>query len=397
LGGLPLDGIRVIDLADEKAELCGRLLADLGADVIRVEPPEGAGSRRLPPFAPDGSSSLYFAFRNAGKRGVTLDPTRPSGRELLQLLLDGADVLIESFAPGWLAAQGLAPEALLERRRQLVITSISDFGQTGPYRDYSGTDMIGFAFGGMMHRAGAVHRPPCVAPGAMAYDAAGMTAAFATLMAYWKRLRTGRGQHLDVSVAESTANLSDWSLPGYSHQRLAGGEPLQGARAGAGMYPLYRCADGWVRMIVIGPHHWRALLAWMGNPEELMDPALEGFVARILKREAIDPVVERFFAPMPKVEVAREAQARGIPCTPLLRPGEVLANEHTSARGTFRTLEVLPGVEGPLASGFFELGGERAGPRLRAPLAGEHNRDVYADELGLGAEALAALSAQRVI
>ena len=147
---LPLEGLRVVDLADEKGELCGRLLADFGAEVIRVEPPGGAVSRRLAPFAPDGRTSLYFALRNAGKRGLVLDPEERAGRERLEALLADADVLIESFAPGRLAALGLAPAELVARHPGLVVTSISDFGQLGPYRDFKGTDMIGFAVGALI-------------------------------------------------------------------------------------------------------------------------------------------------------------------------------------------------------------------------------------------------------
>ncbi len=221
----PLDGMRVVDLADEKGELCGRLLADLGADVIRVEPPEGAISRRLPPFVPrvgsagaendagNDASSLYFAVRNAGKRGVTLDIGTAAGRERLHELLSSADIFIESFAPGTLARNELHPNSLRERYPKLVLVSITDFGQTGPYRDYRGTDMIGFAMGGMMHRAGIFAKPPIVAPGALAYDAVGVTAAYATLLAIFKQFNTGLGQHVDVSVMESVANLSDWALP----------------------------------------------------------------------------------------------------------------------------------------------------------------------------------------
>ena len=184
-------------MADERGELCGRIMADLGADVIRAEPPGGAVSRTLPPFAPDGATSLYFAFRNAGKRGLTLDVTRPGGRELLHRLLERADIWIESIAPRRLAEWRLEPAETLARHPALVITSITDFGHSGPYRDYEGTDMIGFALSGLMHRAGAATRPPVVAPGALAYDAAGVTGAYAALMAYWKRLRSGRGQHVD--------------------------------------------------------------------------------------------------------------------------------------------------------------------------------------------------------
>jgi crotonobetainyl-CoA:carnitine CoA-transferase CaiB-like acyl-CoA transferase len=361
---LPLEGLRVVDLADEKGELCGRLLADFGAEVIRVEPPGGGLSRRLAPFAPDGRTSLYFALRNAGKRGATLDLAEASGREALLDLAAQADILIETEQPGRMASLGVGAEQLLARNAALVVVSISDFGQVGPYRDFKGTDMIGFATGGMMHRCGAAEKPPLVAPGALAYDAAGTTAAWAALAAFWKRLRTGRGQHVDVSVLESVANLSDWSLPSYSSN------PVKGGRAGTGIYSLYPCADGFVRMIILVKHHWRALLEWMGNPEELMDPQFDIFIQRLINRAAIDPVIGRFFADKKKVDVAEEAQRRGLPATPLLEPSEVLDNVHTVARGTFAKLEVAPGLAAQMPSGFFTLDGDRLGPRRGPPAPG---------------------------
>ena len=361
---LPLEGLRVVDLADEKGELCGRLLADFGADVIRVEPPGGGASRRLAPFAPDGETSLYFALRNVGKRGATLDLGSDAGRESLLELAAEADILIETEKPGRLAALGLGAEELLARNPALVVVSITDFGQVGPYRDFKGTDMIGFATGGMMHRCGSAEKPPLVAPGALAYDAAGTTAAWAALAAFWKRLATGRGQHMDVSVLESVANLSDWSLPNYSVNQAAGG------RSGSGIYSLYPCADGFVRMIILVKHHWRALLEWMGNPEELADPELDVFIQRLIQRDKIDPVIARFFSSQKKVDVAEEAQRRGLPVTPLLEPSEVLDNVHTVARGTFAKLEVAPGLAAQVPAGFFTLDGERLGPRSGPPAPG---------------------------
>ena len=372
----PLAGIRALDLADERGELCGRVLADLGAEVIRVEPPGGAVSRRLPPFAPDGTTSLYFAFRNAGKKGLALDLTTQAGRERLDGLLAEADLLIESGPPGTLDAA-----ALLARHPALVVVSITDFGQSGPYRDYRGGDLVGFAMGGLMHRAGIPEKPPVVAPGAFASDVAGVTAAYAALLAFWKRLQTGRGQHMDVSLMESVANLSDWALPGYSASRQVG------MRAGAGIYNLYRCADGFVRMIVLVRHHWRALLEWMGHPEALADPALEDFIQRLLKRDQIVPVIEAFFLDKHKVEVAREAQRRGIAATPLLEPSEVLANEHTRARRSFRRLPVGGGFEAEVASGFWTLDGERAGPHSGPPAPGGDSEACF----GESAEERAAL------
>jgi crotonobetainyl-CoA:carnitine CoA-transferase CaiB-like acyl-CoA transferase len=270
----PLAGMRVVDSADLRGEFCGRLLADLGADVIRVEPPSGAHSRRRAPFAPGEAGSLYFAIRNAGKRGVTLDLESDRDRELLHRELERADVWIESSRPGELAAHGLAPEAVIERHPRLILASITDFGQTGPHRDYTGTDMIGHATGGMMYRCGAANRPPVVAPGSQAYDAAGISAAFGIMTAIHQRAHCGRGQWLDVSVQESTSCMADWSVPIFS--KLG----VYTHRDGAGMWPVYPCQGGWVRMIVIGTAHWITLREWMGSPEALSDPELEVFYNR---------------------------------------------------------------------------------------------------------------------
>ena len=166
-----LEGLRVLDMADGKGEYCGRVLAELGADVLRLEPPEGGRSRRFEPLAADGQTSLYFAVRNAGKRGVTLDWRDPASHGDLHRLLETCDVWVEAERPGTLEAHGLAPREVLARHPSLVLTSITDFGQDGPYRDWLGTDMIGFAMGGMMHRAGRPEKPPLTAPGSLAYDA----------------------------------------------------------------------------------------------------------------------------------------------------------------------------------------------------------------------------------
>jgi crotonobetainyl-CoA:carnitine CoA-transferase CaiB-like acyl-CoA transferase len=361
----PLAGLRVLDLADEKGELCGRLLADLGADVIRLEPPEGALSRRLPPFTPGRETSLHFAVRNAGKRGAVANLATEAGRARLHALLEGADVLVESTRPGTLARLGLGAGTLLARHPRLVVTSITDFGQDGPYREYQGTNMVAVAMGGMLHRAGIPQKPPVLIPGQLAYDVGGIAGAFGSLLAFVKRLRTGAGQHVDVSAMDATAGLTDWSLPNYSLN------PQIGHRAGAGIYTLYRCADGFIRMIVLVPRHWRALLEWVGHPPELSDPKYDQFVNRLMEMDKIVAVLEGFFAGKKKIDVAVEAQRRGIPATPLLRPSEVLDNEHTATRRTFRNLPVAPGLAAQVPSGFLHVDGERAGPESGPPELGE--------------------------
>ena len=295
-------------------------------------------------------------------------------------------MLVESTQPGTLARMGLDADTLRARHPGLVVTSISDFGQDGPYRDYQGTNMVAVAMGGMLHRAGIPEKPPVMIPGQLAYDVSGIAGALASLLALTKRVRTGTGQHLDVSAMDATAGLTDWSLPNYSLN------PNLGHRTGTGIYTLYRCADGFVRMIILVPKHWRALKEWVGNPEELADPKYDQFINRLMELDKIVAVLEGFFADKKKIDVAVEAQRRGIPATPLLWPGEVLANEHTTGRGTFRSLPVAPGVDAKIASGFMHVDGERAGPASGPPAKGELGDGGFS--AGADRESLAAVFAR---
>ena len=371
----PLKDLRVLDLADEKGELCGRMLADFGADVIRVEPPAGARSRRLPPFH-DGES-LYFAYRNAGKRGVSLDLDAAADREKLRAQLDGSDVLIESFAPGRLE-EILDLALLAERHPRLVVVRISDFGQTGPYRDWVATDAVIEAVSGMMWKAGVPEKPPLIPPGAIAYDVAGIVACFATLAALRQRERTGHGQIIDFSALEAVAQTTDWSFSNASIQVAQGHRPVE-VRMGSGpVYTIYACKGGYVRLVVLSPRQWHAMWEWLGKPEAFADPFFESFVARLQNADVLNPLYTEHFASMTMEEVSAEAQRRGIVCTPVLRPEEVLANEHLVSRGTFAEMEIATGVRGPVAAGFHEIDGVRQGPRRRAPAPGEHTDEVLA-------------------
>jgi crotonobetainyl-CoA:carnitine CoA-transferase CaiB-like acyl-CoA transferase len=370
----PLAGTRVVDSSDERGELCGRLLADLGADVVRVEPPGGAPSRRLPPFAPDGTS-LRFAVRNTNKRSVTLDLGTDKGRSGLDRLLSTADVWIESGTTG-------AAEAA-QRHPRLVVTSVTDFGLTGPYRDYVGTDDVLVGMGGLLFRSGTPDRPPLLPPGSLAYDAASVTAAFATLAGLWQRRRSGRGQHIDLAVLTAVAQISDWALGNWSAAAKAGKPYLQG-RAGSGfVYPLYPCADGYVRLVVLSKRQWRAMRAWLGEPEVVQDETFDQLFPRMAVQDILDPLYIELFSHYTAAELAAEAQRRGIVMTPVTKPHEVLTTPHFTERGSFVDAEVARGVRGPVASGFMEIDGARTGYRHRAPDPGEHDHLLG----GLGAVA----------
>jgi crotonobetainyl-CoA:carnitine CoA-transferase CaiB-like acyl-CoA transferase len=383
---LPLSGVRVIDLADELGPLCGRVLGDLGADVIRVEPPAGAASRALPPFAPDGTS-LWFAYRNGNKRGATADLTTDAGRARLLGLLADADVLIESGRPGDLAAVGLAPDALTRRFPRLVVCSITPFGQTGPYAGYAATDDVVVALSGWLATSGIPSKPPLLVPGSLASDAAAVHALFAVLAALVQRGRTERGQYLDVSALEAVTQLNTWGIPNTSALINAGmAKPV--VRSGdAALYPLIRTKDGRIRLVMLAARQWKAMWHWMGEPDAFADPMWEQTFTRLQNTDVLNPVFEAFFSALDMEDAAAEAQRRGIVATPMLKPGDVLANDHFASRGTFATTDVAPGITAPVATGFFEFDGARIGYRRRSPARGEHDAELSGPDVPSAADA----------
>ena len=379
----PLTGIRVIDLAVDRGELCGRLLSDLGAEVIKVEPPEGSPSRRLPPLDPlTPEHSLFFTMRNCGKRSVVLDLDAAEGKERSEALLASADVVIDSAEPGAHAAAGraeLEAEALAARHPQLVVASVTAYGRTGPYagRDVPGS--IIDATSGMCWKAGLPEREPLMPPGNVSGDIAGLMAAFAIICALIQRCGHGAGQLIDVSANEAAAQITDWSLSNSSKSMVAGIEPVE-IRAGPGpVYTILAAADGFVRLVVLSPRQWHAIRAWLGEPDYLQDPEYDGFLGRFMIADAVlNPLYEDLFSTMTMEEVAEEAQRRGIVATPILTPGDVITNEHFEARRTFDRVPLTTGGVMSLPSGWMEIDGERVGPTGRPPHLGEHTDGVLA-------------------
>ncbi len=378
-GPRPLTGVRVIDTTDDRGALCARILADLGADVVKVEPPGGSPARAFAPLAPDGQS-LSFALRNVNKRSTTVDLGTDDGRARFEQMLAGADIWVDGHTPSELDELGLDPAGVASRHPELIVTAISDFGRTGPYRDFAATDDVMVAMGGMIARSGVVGRPPLLPPGSLAYDVTSTSAAFFTLAALWQRARTGTGQVLDVSVMQAVAQITDWSMPNFSQIQAAGGIYGQ-VRAGSGpVYPLYPCADGYVRLIVLSPRQWHAIRAWLGEPDELQDDHWDSLLSRMsIQADILDPLYIELFSRYTAADLADEAQRRGVVMTPVLKPAEVPTIQHFIDRGTFGDLEAAEGVTGRLTTGFFEFGGERFGYVHRSPSAGEHDAVVDAE------------------
>jgi crotonobetainyl-CoA:carnitine CoA-transferase CaiB-like acyl-CoA transferase len=366
----PLNGVRVIEMADGAGEVCARLLADLGADVVKVEPPGGAASRSAPPLH-DGTS-LAFAVRNAGKHSVVIDTDTPAGGERLATLLDGADIWIETTRPGALSEPGLEPGAVRARNPSLVVLSITDFGHTGPYRTWVATDPVLLAMGGVLSRSGLPGREPLVPPADMSLALTAAQAAWAALVGYWNRLETGDGDWIDFSLYEATAQAIEPAMGTVGTAQAAGYEPTRG-RPAPGPYPIFRCRDGHVRVVLLAPRQWQAMRAWLGDPDELRDPELETIPGRALAADRLHACFERHFAGRGKNELTFEGQARGVPIAPVLTPGEVLRAGHFRLRGAIGRRELVAGVIAEVPTGFAEIDGRRTAPSHPAPAMGEHD------------------------
>jgi len=399
-----LAGRRVIELADESGVYCGKLLADLGADVIKVERPGGDASRSIPPFldgAPASDASFFFLYMNTSKRGVTLDLTRREGQELFRRLAASADLVIETTPPGRLDESGIGYDALVAENPALVMTSITGFGQSGPQRGFTSSDLVASALGGAMTATGHVEDPPVALVGSQAQIAASTCAAASSLIALHHSRRTGRGQRVDLSTHEATVavthicGVGKWLDDGIIPQR--GGTGLF-ASVPSGAYP---CSDGLVYLMVNRPAHWQALAQWIheftGN-EEVLDPMFDGPSSnRIPYRELLDLFIGELTGRFRVDEIYREGQRRHIAFTPVNTATEVCADRHLAAR------EFFVETEHPAAGVLRQPGAPYRHSRTPwqigrpAPRVGEHNAEIFSGELGLAAETLAEYAAEGIL
>jgi benzylsuccinate CoA-transferase BbsE subunit len=387
-----LAGLRVVDLASRQGAFAGKLLADLGADVVKVEPPGGDAMRSIPPFwqgVPHPDRSLFFWFYNTSKRGITLDWTRPAGTALLRRLVDGADVLIETEPPGRLADLGCDPADLRAGNPRLVVASITPFGERGPYRDWRASDTVAQAMGGMLFVNGHPGRPPLRSLGLQAYHQAGVFAAIGIVSALLARDRTGRGQDVDVSLQAAVAGALE-HVPGLWHQ--TGVAPRrQGTLHWTRYFRVGRCRDGWVMHCTLGD--WTSLLEWVkadGMEADLGDPGWDDLAQRKEHAEHLFDVLDAWAARHTVAELHEGAQLRRIPYAAVRAPEALLSDPHLAARGFFVPIEHPElGTTVPYPGPPFRLGEGAWAIARRPPRVGEHNREVYG-ALGLDAVALAA-------
>src|SRR6218665_324360 len=369
---LPLDGLRVIELSDGKGEMCGRVLADLGAEVTLIEPPGGSAARRAPPLV-DGHS-LYFATHNANKRSLVLDLACAAGRDELLNLVGGADILVESLGPGRLQGMGLGAGELHARQPALVILSISDFGHRGPYHDYQANNAVLMALGGVLARSGIKGQHPLLPPGQLAHETAPVQAAWVALMAYLRARDSGRGDHLDFSLLDATIQIIDPGM-GVTGSAAAGRSALEIAPRGRPPmgtgYPIFRCADGHVRICVLNPRQWQGMCGWLGDAHPFTDPAFGHIGKRFKVVKEINALIAALFSDQRAADLVREGQARGVPIATVATPADALRDEQFLARGVFAPVVLPGGRQGLAPRGYVFIDGQLAGIRSPAPELGE--------------------------
>lgn len=397
-----LEGVRVIEYASLVAgPYCTKLLADLGAQVIKIERPGvGDEARRIGPFpndVPHPERSGLFLYTNTNKLGITLAPGIPAGKKIFLALVEWADVLVEDRPPGAMAELGLSYDVLKRANPQLIMTSITPFGQTGPYRDYKAYGLT------ISHGAGAAYLTPIdeseeefgPVKGGGFFDryCNGLSAAAATLVALYTREMTGEGQHIDVSEQEASiaydrVEISMFPTEGFISRRV---------RPGGGT-TLLPCQDGYALIAMGEERHWKALVELMGNPEWTKDERFKDEESRFKHSAELSTFLARWTRASFKEELYRKLSSAGIPTGVVRSQGELMErDEQLKARGFFVDIEhpEVGKLAYPSAPYCFSETPWRV--ERPAPTLGQHNDEVYCGLLGYSRDDLAKLREARVI
>ncbi len=409
-----LQGYRALDLTNEIGFRCGKLLGALGVDTIKVERPSGDPSRMIPPFVggiPDPEKSLYWWAFNTDKRGITLNLESVKGQDLFRRLAARADFVIESFTPGFLDSLGLGYKALSEINPRIILTSITPFGQKGPYSRYKGSELIASAMSGVMAGTGDTDRAPLrEGPDSVCF-LANAAAAAGSVVAHYHRESAGQGQQVDVSLQHASAlrgmpDLSAWEFDRRLITRMGRLRDF-GAKPIIWIYP---CKDGyvtwWFMTGAIAAPGDRALCQWMedrgmaNNPLREIDnwEELDTALMSIEQLDRLQAAIGDFFLTLTKQEIAEEGRSRGVTATVIANVAEVIDNPQLRARDYWTELE-HPGLGTKIKyPRHFFLATETSNyVSRRAPLVGEHNDEIYGQELGLSSEEILALEAENVI
>ena len=393
-----LSHVRVLDFTRFLAgPYCTSLLADLGAEVVKIEHPKGGDEGRYA-YEPVDGVPVFFMATNRNKKGITLDVRHPEGRALFLKLLPHFDVLVENFAGGTLERWDLAPADLCRDHPRLIVASLSGFGQTGPWRDRPSYDIITQASSGFMSLTGFPGNPPTRGGGSLGDYVQGLFGAIGVLAALAARERTGRGQAVDVSSQDGMFSLLDcWPSMYAASGRL----PVQvgNAHLGTAPYDCYRARDGWVVIAVASNKLFRALAGAIGRPELGGDERFKHVSARLERRDEVNAIIGAWVGERTVAEVveALGPHGAGVPCSPVHTVDQLVAHPHLVARGMIQRLAhpvlgelVVSGVVPKLSDTPGEI-------RTYGPELGQHNEEVYGRLLALSPEEIARLRAAKAI
>jgi benzylsuccinate CoA-transferase BbsE subunit len=406
-----LNNYRVLDLTDEKGFLCGKILGDLGADVIKIEKPAGDTSRRIGPFfrdTPDPEKSLHWFALNSSKRGITLNIEDPEGKEIFIKLAETTDVIIESFTPGHMDTLGIGYGVLSARNPRLIMTSITAFGQTGPYKDRKASDITLLAMSGLMSINGDSDRPPLRMCFDQSYYLACAQAAAGTLLAIQCRYTSNKGQRVDVSIYEVAvrANYREpfrWEWEKATTPRMGN----RFARGGKGYTQLWPCKDGYVTWLIM-MENARPVRGWV---EWMKEEGAAGRWADINWDEmntlvkwsgediqAIQDSIAAFILTHTTKELAANSMKRGLLLSPVNPVDFVAEDEQLIARNFWKKVEHPELGTAFNYPRFTYLSSEDNNEvRFRAPLIGEHNSEIYGKELAFSEEDISSLRKRGIL
>jgi crotonobetainyl-CoA:carnitine CoA-transferase CaiB-like acyl-CoA transferase len=400
----PLAALRIVEYSTSIATAaCGKMLADLGAEVIKVEPPRtGDPARYHGPFPddiPDPERSGLFLHLNTDKRGVTLDPAPPTGRDLLRGLLAEADVFLHNWPPAAAERLGLDYERLRQPHPRLIVAAVTPYGSSGPYADYQGADITACAAGGVSIGTGFPDRPPLTLPLALGAHFAGVAATAAILLATFGRDVTGRGQFVDVSETDTLAILlAGYGIPTYIYRGVTG--MRAGRHMSLGLYPnaVFECQDGFVCIDCPQLAQWNRLLELMGNPSWVHEPRYRDR-RQITEQypQEVDARLAPWLMARSKAAVFEATQAQRIPAGPVNTMREVVEDGHLRARQYF--VDVTRDDTGPLTlpGPPYRLSQTPWAIRRPAPRLGEHNEEIFCGRLGVSRRELLLLGRAGVI
>ncbi|HEU5193394.1 MAG TPA: CoA transferase [Methylomirabilota bacterium] len=394
-----LEGIRVLDLTQyEAGPSSTQMLAWLGAEVIKIEPPGGEAGR-VALSDKKGEDAWFFMLLNSNKKGVTLNLKAPRGRAMFEAMVKTADIVVENLGPGAMERLGLGYEALKKLNPRIIAASVKGFGSSGPYAEYKSFEWIAQAMAGAMSMTGSPDGPPTKAIGGLADTGAGLHTAIGILAAIIQRNATGVGQQLEVAQQDAVVNL----LRIHLRESYVSGKPAprQGNRsAAAAPSNIYRCRpfgpNDYVFIHCATQEMWKSMVSIMGRPELGDDPRYADRRDRVQFIDEIDDMIEAWTEKRTKHEVMETLAGRGIPCGAVLDSNEVLADPHLRQRGFVTELEHPRRGKYPMPGNPVRLSDSPTEVR-RAPLLGEHNEEIYGKALGLSKDELDALRRDGVI